>query len=66
MVFIVKSKLRNKQEIKMAKTKEISFKLCSNLSGKLLHVGGILCLFAFQKKEQIKMSTCRQVNLIYH
>lgn len=51
MVFIVKSKLRNKQEIKMAKTKEISFKLCSNLSGELLYVGGILCLFAFQKKE---------------
>lgn len=51
VVFIVKSKLRNKQEIKMAKTKEISFKLCSNLSGELLYVGGILCLFAFQKKE---------------
>lgn len=51
MVFIVKSKLRNKQEIKMAKTKEISFKACSNLSGELLYLGGILCLFVFQKEE---------------
>lgn len=52
VVFIVKSKLRNKQEIKMAKTKEISFKVCSNLSGELLlYLGGILCLFVFQKEE---------------
>lgn len=50
MVFIVKSKLRNKQEIKMAKTKEISFKVCSNLSGELLYLGGILCLFVFSER----------------
>lgn len=37
MVFIVKSKLRNKQEIKIAKTKEVSFKVCSNLSRELLY-----------------------------
>lgn len=34
----------------MAKTKEISFKVCSNLSGKLLNFGGILWLFVFQKE----------------
>ena len=35
----------------MAKTKAISFKVCSNLSGELLYLGGILCLFVFQKEE---------------
>lgn len=50
MVFIVKSKLRNKQEIKKAKTKEISFKVCSDLSGELLYLGGILCLFVFSER----------------